>query len=224
MSRFEAIYNEAVALKGGEAALEALLPQPKSARDLTQLANDRVLSTMTQVVFQAGFAWRVIQNKWSGFEEAFHGFQVGLLAAMPLEAFAAFKEDKRIVRNWQKIQTVQHNARFVEEISNEYGSFGAMLAQWPEDDTVGLWQLLKKRGKRLGGNSGPYCLRMLGKDTFLLSRDVVTVLEQQHIVSGVPTSQRDLKKVQEFFNSLREESGRPLSQISRIISCTVPPR
>ena len=224
MSTFDAIFNKAVALKGGEAELEAQLPQPASAAELAKLNDDRVLSIMTQVIFQAGFAWRVIQNKWPGFEEAFHQFQVGLLAAMPLEAYVAYKEDTRIVRNWQKIQTVPHNAQFLEAIADEYGSFGQMLAQWPEDDTLGLWQLLKKRAKRLGGNSGPYTLRTLGKDTFLLTRDTVQVLEEHNVVSGMPTSQRDLRKVQGFFNDLREESGRPLCQISRIMSFTVPAR
>jgi len=31
---------------------------------------------------------------------------------------------------------------------------------------------LKKHGQRLGGNTGPYALRLLGKDTFILSSDV----------------------------------------------------
>lgn len=222
MSRFTALFNKAVALKGGEAELEAQLPQPASAAELAKLSDDRVLATMTQVIFQAGFAWRVIQNKWPGFEEAFHQFQVGLLAAMPLEAYAAYKEDTRIVRNWQKIQTVPQNAQFLETIAAEHGSFGQMLAHWPAEDTIGLWQLLKKRATRLGGNSGPYTLRSLGKDTFLLTRDTLQVLEEHHVVSGMPTSQRDLRNVQDFFNELREESGRPLCQISRIMAFTVP--
>lgn len=224
MSHFNEIYQKAAALKGGEAELESLLPTPKSNTELAQLEDDRVLAVFTQVVFQAGFAWRVIQNKWPGFEEAFHDFQVGLLAAMPIEAYAAYKEDTRIVRNWQKIQTVPQNARFIESIAAEYGSFGQLLAQWPQDDIVGLWQLLKKRGARLGGNSGPFSLRMLGKDTFLITGDVVRVLEAQGVLSGKPTSQRDIKKVQQFFNDMQEASGRPLCQISKIMACSIEPR
>ncbi|HAG41377.1 MAG TPA: 3-methyladenine DNA glycosylase, partial [Pseudoalteromonas sp.] len=40
------------------------------------------------------------------------------------------------------------------------------VANWPGDDTIGLWAYLKKHGARLGGNTGPYALRALGKDTF----------------------------------------------------------
>ena len=80
---------------------------------------------------------------------------------------------KRIVRHGGKIQAVRHNAGFVSDITAEHGSFGRFAGAWPDDDIVGLWGFLAKRGKRLGGNTGRYFLRFIGKDSFLPSFDVV---------------------------------------------------
>ena len=73
----------------------------------------------------------------------------------------------------------------------------------------------------MGGNSGPYFLRMVGKDTFILTDDVVAALKAQGVIDKKPTAKRDLQKVQEAFNQWQAESGRPLSQISRLLSYTV---
>ena len=98
---------------------------------------------------------------------------------------------------------------------------GWWLAAWPADDFVGLWQTLKERGDRLGGQTGRFFLRFVGKDTPLLSPDVVRALTAQGVVDREPTSRRDLQKVQDAFNAWRAESGRDLCAISRALACSV---
>jgi 3-methyladenine DNA glycosylase Tag len=89
-------------------------------------------------------------------------------------------------------------------------------------DIVGLWTYLKKHGHQLGGLSAPRFLRMVGKDTFVPSYDVVAALSAQKIVDKVPTSLRDMATVQNAFNQWHEESGgRPMSQISMMLAYTV---
>jgi len=83
---------------------------------------------------------------------------------------------------------------------------------------VGLWAVLKKRGARLGGNTGPYFLRFIGKDSFLLSADVVAALIRAKVVDKNPTGKADLAKVQAAFNKWHEETGRSYTQLSRILA------
>jgi 3-methyladenine DNA glycosylase Tag len=126
------------------------------------------------------------------------------------------------VRNGQKIMAVRDNARFIVDIAKEHGSFGKFLSQWPADDMVGLLEVLAKRGKRLGGNTGQYLLRFLGKDGFMTSRDVVVCLRDAGLdITEKPTSKRDMKKIQDQFNAWAKKSGRPLSQISRICAMSI---
>jgi len=189
------------------------LPPPQS--------DDRVLSVMTKLVFSAGFVWKVVENKWPGFEAAFDNFEPMRVATYDAIKLDELASDPRIIRNRHKIAATVDNARFVVTIADEHGSFANWLASWPAEDPVGMWREVQKRGNRLGGFTGQRFLRHAGFDTFMLSGDVVKALIGAGIVSKKPTSQRDLRAVAEAFNAWRAESGRTLSELSRILAYSV---
>ena len=220
--KFSTLKARAVKRKGGESNLLNLLPRVSSKDKLKGLGNDRYLAMMTKVVNQAGFSWRVIDNKWPEFEEAFFGFDTDKLVLLSPEQWEGYLSDRRVVRNGQKITALQKNLFFVLEIIREYGSFGNFIANWPSSDQIGLMDYLKKHGGRLGGNSGMYFLRRMGKDCFILSRDVIVVLKSIGLeIADRPTSKRDFRRVQDQFNVWHEESGLPMSHLSRIAACSV---
>lgn len=219
---YKKLYQLAAKNRGGADELEALLPRAKSSAHLAAQTDDRYLSMMTRCVFRAGFVWRVIDNKWPGFEAAFADFNPMAIAHFSDEKLEELAKDTRIVRNFTKIVSVRHNATNVLDRQRSHGSFGKFIAEWPTDDLVGLWLELKKQGSRLGGNSGPMMLRSMGKDTFLLTKDVCDALVNQGLMKKFsPTAQRDLRLVEQVFADLREQSGRSLCEISRILACTV---
>lgn len=216
------IEHRAAKRKGGKAVLQSLLPDPLSAKELRAVPDDRIVSAMARCIFNSGFHWQVITQKWPGFEAAFKGFEVGALLTMMPDEWEALTNDTRIVRNGTKIMAVAHNAGFVADVSGEHGSFGTFLADWPATDQVGLLAHFKKRGSRLGGNTGQYFLRRVGYDGFILSRDVVFALQLAGLdIKDTPTSKRDLAAVQDAFNRYRDASGYSQSAISRILSYSV---
>jgi len=222
MKKFRSIITQAEKRKGGAQQLKKLLVPPMSSAKLAKISDDRYLSQMTRCVFNAGFHWRVITAKWSGFEEAFHKFDLATLLSQSPDEWEQYVQDERIVRNWQKIQTVYQNAEMVEAVVNEYGSFGKFFAQWPSTDQIGLMAYLKKEGARLGGQTCQYFIRFIGKDGFVTSGDVITALIANGVeINPKPTSQRDLKRIQEAFNHWHEETNLPFSHISKILSYTV---
>ena len=212
-----AIRARAAKRKGGEAALKKLLPAKTKAGALARLKDDRVLAAMAKRVFSAGFVWSVIANKWPGFEAAFLGFVPKRLVFQPDEFWEKLTRDERIVRNAQKIMSVRANAKFVDEIAREHGSFGKFIAAWPPSDYVGLLEVLAKRGDRLGGNTGQYLLRFLGYDSFICSGDTVAALRENGLdIAASPTSKRDLRKIQDLFNRWSDETGLSFVQLARI--------
>ena len=221
MLEFNKLFDTAAHRKGGADALELLLPDPRTPAELSDMGDDRFLAAMTRCVFRAGFVWRVVTNKWPGFERAFDGFSPDAVRHLSDENLEQLATDPDIIRNLTKIRAVRDNATYVADISRDHGGFGRYLASWPTPDITTLWRELKARGQRLGGNTGPFFLREVGCDTFLLTDDVVASLVSQQIVSKRPTSQRDLASVQQAFNEWQQQSNRPLSHISRILSFTV---
>jgi len=219
---FKQIYSRAIGRKG-EQALAASLPRVKTRQALIRATDDSYLSEMAKCVFRSGFVWKIVEKKWSNFEIAFAGFNPKAIASFSDERLESLAQDKSIIRNMTKILSTRENAKFILETISEHKSFGRFLADWPEDDIVGLLLYLKKHGNRLGGHTGQYFLRFVGKDTFMFSKDVVTVLVAEGIVDKEPTSQRALRATQEAFNHWRAETGLPYSHLSRIMAASVGP-
>jgi len=221
MDAFDKIYQRAARSKGGESALEALLGNPQKKVNLAKLNDSDVLAEMTACVFRAGFVWKIITAKWPGFEKAFNEFDVTHCAMLADEELEVLQQNTDIVRHGTKIRSVRENAQYMLDIRHEHGSFGKFLASWPEDDFVQMWLLLKKRGARLGGQSGRYFLRFIGFETPLLSRDVVAALVGAGVVEKEPTSQKALLLTQDAFNEWREQSGKGFTEISRVLAMSV---
>ncbi len=218
---FAAIWQRACERKGGEAALKALLTLPATRQALAALPDDRILAAFTRQIFQSGFVWRVVEAKWPAFEEVFWGFDIDKMLLMPDQLWEQKAADPAIIRNGQKVMTIRENARLLHELAAAHGSAAAWLASWPDEDRVGLWQYLKKHGARLGGNTGPYALRRLGVDTFLLSRDVEHYLRHSGIIDGGLYTNKALASAQAAFNAWQDESGHSFNAISQTIAYSV---
>ena len=217
MERFSEIYARACDQYGGEKATLALMPKVRSPRALARTTDDRWLAQMTRCIFQAGFVWRVVDRKWDDFEDVFFGFPPEKIVMLSPEQLDRFAENPRIIRNRQKVLTVQANALYLQDIAREYGSFGKFVSQWPQEDLIGLFAQLKKRGQRLGGMTGQRVLRNMGKDTFVVTLDVVRLLQRNGLdIKDNPTSQREMRLIQQAFDRWHKESGLPYSHISRL--------
>ncbi|GAB4511129.1 MAG: DNA-3-methyladenine glycosylase I [Roseibium sp.] len=224
MRPFQDIEALAAEQKGGPEQLAALLAEhdpPKTVAELEQTGDDRWLAMFTRCIFQAGFSWKVIDQKWPGFEEAFGRFDVARLAFLPDEAFEALLKDTRIVRNGAKIRSVQENALFLKDLAAEHGSAARFFARYPVTDQVGLMEILKKRGSRLGGRTGQIALRFIGKESFILSGDVVNALIRENVIDNDRMSKKNLQAIQAAFNEWKSTSGRSFNEISRILAFSV---
>jgi 3-methyladenine DNA glycosylase Tag len=223
MRDFSEIIALAAERKGGLAALESALAStpalPPSA--IAAVPDDRVLAEMARRIFNAGFSWKVIDDKWPAFETAFHNFDPHACAFMNEEQFDALMQDRGIVRNGAKIKAVQINAKLVVDLASTHGSAARAFADWPDSEFAGLLNLLKERGSHLSGEAGMRFLRGIGKPAFVTTQDVVAALIREQIITRAATSKRDLAAVQNAFNAWSKQSGRNLTEISRILAMSI---
>lgn len=218
MKSFADISSQAAQNAGGPAALQTRLPKVETAAALRKVGDDRYLSTMSLRIFAAGLRHQMVRDKWPAFEEVFAGFVPGRVASFSDEALEGLMNDRRIIRHWGKISATRVNAIAMMEIAKVHGSFADWLADWPVTDIVGLWDALQKHFSQLGGMSGPMFLRWVGKDTFMLSPDVVHVLKELGVADSAFKGKKDRRLAQEAFNQWHAESGLPLSQISMTLA------
>ena len=86
---------------------------------------------------------------------------------------------------------------------------------------LGGYLTLAKRFSQMGGNSGPTFLRMIGKDTFILTPSVVSGLKHWGAADAPPKNRKDRAAVQSAFNAWAAETGRPLCQLSLILAASI---
>lgn len=223
LSQFSEIMALAGTHHGGPRGVSAKLKGGEWDAAALDRGDDRFLSGMTHAIFSSGFSWAVVEQKWPGFEKAFHGFNPRRVALYSDDDIARLIKDARIIRNGAKIQSTIRNARFVIETAKEHGSFGAFLKQWPTTDQIGLMEHLQKHASRLGGQTAMYFLRFNGWDSFILSKDVTRALVREGVLDKPATSKRALRAVQDAFNQWTKESGRPQREVSRILAWSVGP-
>jgi DNA-3-methyladenine glycosylase I len=90
--------------------------------------DDRVLfERLVLEINQAGLSWLTILKKRQAFTAAYDGFDIDKVAAYGDEDVARLLADAGIIRNRLKIAAAIENARRLQQIIAEHGSFAAWL-------------------------------------------------------------------------------------------------
>lgn len=223
MRSFTEILELAVARRGSVAAVLDGAVVPLAPDVLAAIADDRWLAAMARGIFQAGINWKVVEAKWQGIAAAFGGFDPGFVAMIEGERLEVLLDDPRVIRSGAKIVAIRDNAVFVKAVVRESGGFGRRIADWPDEDFAGLLGWLGREGSRLGGTTGQYMLRQMGKDSYIMTRDVVARLQEEGVIAGAPGSAKAMAAVQAAFNRWRAESGQSFNVISRVLARSIGP-
>ena len=119
------------------------------------------LEVMSKSVFQTGISWRVVDAKWSGIKEAFHGFDPAVVSKLGEAELAALAEDKRIIRNHLKIRAIVSNARRMLELDKEHKGFRKYLRSHQSFEE--LVRDLRKQFKFIGDMGAYHFLWVVGE-------------------------------------------------------------
>ncbi len=105
---------------------------------------------MTKAIFQAGFSWQVVNDKWPNFRHAFDAFDVNRVATYGPEDVDRLLSDPGIVRNGRKIEATIANAIQFQVTRREFGSFARYLRSLDNLPYRERQEILSKRFKNLG--------------------------------------------------------------------------
>ncbi|MFZ2005039.1 MAG: DNA-3-methyladenine glycosylase I [Stellaceae bacterium] len=111
---------------------------------------------------QAGLSWATILRKRDAFRVAFAGFDIDRVAAFGDEDVARLMADPGIIRNRLKIAATIDNARRIQELRREYGSFAAWLDAHHPRSREEWVKLFKKTFRFTGGEIVNEFLMSLG--------------------------------------------------------------
>jgi len=92
-----------------------------------------------------GLSWAIIMHKREAYRQAFHEFNIDECAAMTDEELEGLLLNDGIIRNRNKIFSVRKNARAVQKIQAEFGSFDAYIWSFSGGKQIdGHWKTLEE--------------------------------------------------------------------------------
>ncbi|HSX36848.1 MAG TPA: DNA-3-methyladenine glycosylase I, partial [Patescibacteria group bacterium] len=97
-------------------------------------ANDsEYLERMSRVIFAAGLNWRVLEKKWPGIVKAYGGFDVAKVAGYLEPDIERLMNNPDVIHNLAKLRAIIANAKEMQAIAKEYGSFADYLETLRKD-------------------------------------------------------------------------------------------
>jgi 3-methyladenine DNA glycosylase Tag len=133
-------------------------------RDKRPKSDDAYFENMTRVIFLAGLNWGMIDKKWPDFKKAFNNFSIAEVAKFDEKDVKRLTGDASIVRNRAKIIATINNAKQLQNIKKEHGSFESYLDRLDKSNNYAL--VIKELGKkfsRLGPSSARIFLYSIGE-------------------------------------------------------------
>ena len=129
---------------------------------ITPTSLNDYLEIMSKSVFQSGMSWKVIESKWPGTREAFHGFDIHKVADLHEKDIEDLTADTRVIRNYRKLTAVVSNARKILELDQIHGSFQAYLRSHGDFDAT--LKAIRKDFKFMGPTGIYVFLYVIGED------------------------------------------------------------
>lgn len=133
-------------------------------RDKRPTSDEAYFENMTRVIFLAGLSWKMIDEKWPNFKKAFKNFSIAEVAKFGEEDIKRLTSDTGIVRNRAKILATINNAKQLQNIKKEHGSFQSYLDSLdPSNNYASVIKELGKKFSRLGPSSARIFLYSVGE-------------------------------------------------------------
>jgi len=93
---------------------------------------------------QAGLSWSTILNKREGYRRAFDGFDPARVGRFDAARVRRLLRDPSIVRNRRKVESAVTNARALQRVQQEFGSFDAYCWRFVDGTPkINRWKRLR---------------------------------------------------------------------------------
>ena len=100
--------------------------------------DQRLFRKLMLDINQAGLSWQTILNKSEAFDEAYDSFAIEKVARYQEDKINELMENKGIIRNRRKIEAAIANAKAVQQIQAEFGSFSGYLWGFTDQKVINL--------------------------------------------------------------------------------------
>jgi len=113
--------------------------------------DDELFGRLIMEINQAGLSWETILKKEASFRKAYHNFNIKKVAKYTEADMERLMADAGIIRNRLKINAAIENAKTIQALQKEYGSFEKWLEHHHPKTKEEWVKLFKKTFRFTGG-------------------------------------------------------------------------
>jgi len=119
---------------------------------------------LSKAVFNAGFSYQVVNNKWEDIKEVFYDFEPKIISNWTVDEISKALNSPKIIRNSRKVTAIVSNAKVFLDLLNKYRTFENYLKSFREKPYEEKQKILSKQFKWLGPTGAHFFLWSIGED------------------------------------------------------------
>jgi len=119
---------------------------------------------LSKAVFNAGFSYQVVNNKWEDIKEVFYDFEPKIISNWTVDEISKALNSPKIIRNSRKITIIVSNANVFLDLLNKYKTFENYLKSFRDKPYEEKQKILSKQFKWLGPTGAHFFLWSIGED------------------------------------------------------------
>jgi 3-methyladenine DNA glycosylase Tag len=127
---------------------------------------------LSKAVFNAGFSYQVVNNKWKGIKQVFREFEPEIVSNWTVDEVSEALTSPKIIRNARKVNAIVSNAKVFLDLVKEHGSFESYLKSFREESYEERQKILSKQFKWLGPRGAHFFLWSIGEDAPSCEQDI----------------------------------------------------
>lgn len=125
--------------------------------------DDKYFEILCLMIFQAGFNWRMVREKWKDLKRPFKGFKIEDVVRLTSKHQQALLKNPKMIKNRRKIEAIVANAEIFLEIIREFGSFENYLGNLEKLSLKGKIKEIKNRFSGIGDYHAEFFLHSVGE-------------------------------------------------------------
>ncbi len=86
------------------------------------------LERMSRVILASGLNWQMLEKKWPGIKKAFGNFDINKVGKFLEPEIEELMMNPDVIRNLAKIRAIVANAKTMQDLQKQHGSFANYLA------------------------------------------------------------------------------------------------
>ncbi len=173
-----------------------------------------IFKKMSAVIFSSGFNATVVKDMWPELKIAFKDFDFEIVKDWNEKEIEELMQNKKIIRNKNKLRAIIFNAKVFTELIQEYGSFQVFLSRHSDPEEIHTY--IEKRFHYLGKITTYDFLKRIGLNFIKPDIHIRRLYKRLGWLNSMSDNNKNLNKIFEITDYISTATKHNLNYIDGV--------